>query len=158
MGKLCWKVLLNGRTSWTMNLFLRCYDQKERYKKVLAHLQEIIHLKNPEMWVIKDWVILHENAPAHTGHYLQNSNLPSIVLCCFPTHQTLPLSHHYIFTYFRGWRANWRAVTSRMQQKLKSSIKDCVAGCCVQWFPETFQTVLWILVEAYSCSRAVFWR
>jgi len=37
----------------------------ERYKKMLIHLWEAICLKLPKMWVIKDWVFLHNNTMAH---------------------------------------------------------------------------------------------
>jgi hypothetical protein len=36
---------------------------QETYKVVLTHLQETFHLKHPEMWVAKYWMILHGDAP-----------------------------------------------------------------------------------------------
>jgi len=49
-----------------------------------------ICLKHPEMSAVKDWILLHDTfMPWHIFHCLQSSNLPTMILWCFPIHHTL---------------------------------------------------------------------
>jgi hypothetical protein len=45
--------------------------KKGKYKEVLAHLKEKICFKCSEMWVAKDWMLLHDKATANQSLFLQ---------------------------------------------------------------------------------------
>ena len=44
---------------------------KEFYLEVLRHLRESVRRKRPEKWRDGDWILHHDNAPAHTSHLVQ---------------------------------------------------------------------------------------
>jgi len=44
---------------------------KEFYVEVLRHLRESVRQKEPEKWWNGDWILHHDNAPAHTSHLVQ---------------------------------------------------------------------------------------
>ena len=44
---------------------------KEFYLEVLQRLRESVHWKWPEKWWDGDWILHHDNAPAHTSHLVQ---------------------------------------------------------------------------------------
>jgi len=41
---------------------------KEFYVEVLRSLRELVRRKRPEKWRDGDWILNHDNAPAHTSH------------------------------------------------------------------------------------------
>jgi len=129
---------------------------KERYKEVLACLQEIICLKHPEMWVAKDWVLLHDYAWAHQL-LLCSNNSPSMVLWCPATHCTYRVSYHAIFTSF----PNEGLVDGMSLQEYSRHLSesgDCIKRGHAWWLPEIFWTTLQILTEVCSNWRVIFWR
>jgi [histone H3]-lysine36 N-dimethyltransferase SETMAR len=52
---------------------------KDFYIAVLKRLRESIRKKRPEKWATQDWILHHDNAPAHTAlsvlHYLAKNNM-----------------------------------------------------------------------------------
>jgi len=44
---------------------------KEFYVEVLRRLRESFRRKRPEKWRDGDWILHHDNAPAHTSHLVQ---------------------------------------------------------------------------------------
>ena len=44
---------------------------KEFYVEVLLRLRESVRRKRPEKWRDGDWILHHDNAPAHTWHLVQ---------------------------------------------------------------------------------------
>ena len=44
---------------------------KEFSLEVLRHLRESVRRKRPEKWRDGDWILHHDNAPAHTSHLVQ---------------------------------------------------------------------------------------
>ena len=44
---------------------------KEFYLEVLRSLRESVRRKRPEKWRDGDWILHHDNAPAHTSHLVQ---------------------------------------------------------------------------------------
>ena len=44
---------------------------KEFYLEVLRRLRESVRRKRPEKWRDGDWILHHDNAPAHTSHFVQ---------------------------------------------------------------------------------------
>jgi hypothetical protein len=40
---------------------------KQLYQEVLVHLRDALHRKRPELWENQNWMLLHDNAPAHTS-------------------------------------------------------------------------------------------
>jgi hypothetical protein len=38
---------------------------KHRYKEPLCYLLSSVHCKCPELWCRKNWLLLHDNSPAH---------------------------------------------------------------------------------------------
>jgi len=44
---------------------------KEFYLEVLRRLRESVRQKRPEKWRDGDWILHHDNAPAHTSHLVQ---------------------------------------------------------------------------------------
>jgi len=44
---------------------------KEFYTEVLRRLHESFRRKRPEKWRDDDWILHHDNAPAHTSHLVQ---------------------------------------------------------------------------------------
>ena len=44
---------------------------KEFYMEVLQHLRESVCRKRPEKWRDGNWILHHDNAPAHTSHLVQ---------------------------------------------------------------------------------------
>jgi len=81
--------LKNGRQvrSTTKIMLLACFDSegivhheyapngqtinKEFYLEVLRRLRESVRRKRPEKWWDGDWILHHDNAPAHTSHLVQ---------------------------------------------------------------------------------------
>jgi len=43
-------------------------NNKEFYLEVLRRLRESISRKRPEKWRDGDWILQHDNVPAHTSH------------------------------------------------------------------------------------------
>ena len=46
---------------------------KEFYVEILRRLRESVRRKRPEKWQDGDWMLHHDNAPAHTSHLVQQS-------------------------------------------------------------------------------------
>lgn len=44
---------------------------KTRYKEILRRLRDSIRRKRPELWRRKNWLLLHDNAPAHRSVLVQ---------------------------------------------------------------------------------------
>ena len=44
---------------------------KEFYLEVLRRLRESVRRKRPEKWQDGDWILHHNNVPAHTSHLVQ---------------------------------------------------------------------------------------
>jgi len=44
---------------------------KEFYVEALRRLRESVRRKRPEKWRDGDWILHHDNAPAHTSHLVQ---------------------------------------------------------------------------------------
>jgi len=44
---------------------------KEFYVEVLRRLRESVRRKRPEKWRDGDWILHHDNVPAHTSHLVQ---------------------------------------------------------------------------------------
>jgi len=44
---------------------------KEFYLEVLRRLRKSVRRKRPEKWRDGDWILHHDNAPAHTSHFMQ---------------------------------------------------------------------------------------
>jgi len=44
---------------------------REFYVEVLRCLRESVRRKRPEKWRDGDWILYHDNAPAHTSHFVQ---------------------------------------------------------------------------------------
>jgi len=55
---------------------------KEFYKVVLQHLRDAVHRHRPEKWHSGNWILHHDNAPAHravtTNEFLAKHNIPSL--------------------------------------------------------------------------------
>ncbi|UYV63007.1 hypothetical protein LAZ67_2002824 [Cordylochernes scorpioides] len=53
---------------------------KEYYLQVMRNLREAIHQKRPDLWKNKNWLLHHDNAPAHTSllvrDFLAKNNKP----------------------------------------------------------------------------------
>ena len=45
---------------------------KEFYLEVLRCLHELVRRKRPEKWWDGDWILHHDNVPAHTSHLVQH--------------------------------------------------------------------------------------
>jgi len=50
---------------------------KTRYKEILRLIRESIRRKGPELWRRKNWILLHDNAPAHRSILVQEINVLS---------------------------------------------------------------------------------
>ena len=46
---------------------------REFYLEVLRRLRESVRRKRPEKWQNGDWILHHDNAPAHTSHLVHQS-------------------------------------------------------------------------------------
>jgi len=44
---------------------------KKFYVEVLRRLRESVRRKQPKKWPDGDWILHHDNAPAHTSHLVQ---------------------------------------------------------------------------------------
>ena len=44
---------------------------KTSYKEILGRLRDLIRRKPPELWRRKNWLLLHEIAPAHRSILVQ---------------------------------------------------------------------------------------
>jgi len=44
---------------------------KESYVEILRRLHESVRRKCPEKWQDGNWILHHDNAPAHTSHLVQ---------------------------------------------------------------------------------------
>jgi histone-lysine N-methyltransferase SETMAR len=55
---------------------------KEFYKMVLQRLRDAVHRHRPEKWRFGNWILHHDNAPAHravtTNKFLAKHNIPSL--------------------------------------------------------------------------------
>ena len=55
---------------------------KEFYKTVLQRLHDAVHRHRPEKWRSGNWILHHDNAPAHradtTNEFLVKHNIPSL--------------------------------------------------------------------------------
>jgi len=77
---------------------------KEFYLEVLRRLRELVCRKRPEKWRDGDWILHHDNVPAHTSHlvqqFLAKHGTPLSCTSCH-THQ---ISHRVTFSYSQGLR------------------------------------------------------
>jgi len=55
---------------------------KEFYVEVLRRLREPFRRKRPEKWRDGDWILHHDNAPAHTSHLVQQPPYSSDLAPC----------------------------------------------------------------------------
>jgi hypothetical protein len=68
---------------------------KHCYKKILHHLHNSIRRKHPELWCRKNWLLLHDNSPAHCSVLVQEELTKQQVTVCHTLHTHL-ISHHAI--------------------------------------------------------------
>lgn len=45
---------------------------KEYYLEVLRRLRDAVRRKRPELWTSRDWLLHHDNAPAHSSNLIQH--------------------------------------------------------------------------------------
>jgi hypothetical protein len=71
---------------------------KHCYKGILRRLCNSIRRKCPELWRRKNWMLLHDNAPAHRSDLVQEelAKQQVTVLPRPPYSPTHPISHHAI--------------------------------------------------------------
>jgi hypothetical protein len=74
-------------------------------------------------------MFLHDSVLAHQALVVQ-MQLSMYGLWFFPILCTLLILHCVIFTSFHMWRTSWRAITWRMQGKLKWLWRLCCRGLC----------------------------
>jgi len=76
---------------------------KEFYLKVLRRLRESVRRKRPEKWRVGDWILHHDNAPAHTSH-LVCSFWPNMAPLGCSSRHTHQISYRVTFSYSQGLR------------------------------------------------------
>jgi len=76
---------------------------KEFYVEVLRSLRESVRRKRLEKWRDGDWILHHNNAPAHTSHLVQQflAKHSTTQLQQPPSHL---ISHRVTFSYSQGLR------------------------------------------------------
>jgi len=91
----------------------------ERYKEMLTCVWNTNHLNCCEMWVAKDWVILHD-APAQQSLLVEQQ---------FTMHETM-VHLHSLKGSLQGCSGG------------SSSLQECTAGGHAWWLPKMFQTTV----------------
>ena len=79
---------------------------KTRYKEILGCLHNSIHLKHPELWWRKNWLLLHDNTPAHHSVLVQEELIRQQVTVLSHLHTHLIL-HHVILVSFPAWKHSY---------------------------------------------------
>ena len=77
------------------------------YCEVLRWMRENVRQKRPEMWKNRDWLLHHDNAPAHTS-LLVREFLTWPLFPTLPTHLTWPPA---ISTCSLKWNSSWKGST-----------------------------------------------
>jgi len=87
---------------------------KEFYVEVLRRLRESVRWKRPEKWRDDDWILHHDNSPAHI--YLAQKFWPNTApLSCSSSH-THQISHRATFSYSQGLRKFWKDTHLRQRR------------------------------------------
>ena len=92
----------------------------EFYCEVLRRPRENVGRKRPEMWKNGNWLLHHDNVPAHTSlvvrEFLTKRTWP--LLPTLPTHLTWP---HVIATCSLKWNSGWKGGISSPSKRSKQN-------------------------------------
>ena len=150
---------------------------KIRYKEILGHLRDSIHNKHPELWRRKNWLLLHDNAPAHRSVFVQEElarqqvtilphppylpDLPPCDFSLFPHMKVLLLGHRFhsteeiIIATREAVRDLLANMFHRCFQQLYQRWKACIAAN-VYYFEEGCGSVTCTPSSAAFCESFRF--
>ena len=77
------------------------------YCRVLKRLREDNRLKHPDKWKKNNWLLHHDNTPAHTSLVRQFLTSKNITVIPPPIRRTLPPA---TFSYSPRWNYGWKGV------------------------------------------------
>jgi len=97
---------------------------KEFYRTVLQCLRDAVHRHRPEKWRSGNWILHHDNAPAHradtTNEFLVKHNIPSL-----PHPPYSPDLAPCDFFLFPNWKKKqWKVADSITLKRLKPTRRD----------------------------------
>jgi hypothetical protein len=72
---------------------------KHHYKEILHRQCSSIHHKSPELWCRKNWLLLHNSAPAHCSVLVQEELEKQQSPFCHTLHTHLILRHEISFSF-----------------------------------------------------------
>ena len=124
--------------------------------EVLWCLRESVHQKRPEKWWDGNWILHHNNAPAHTSHLLQQFLAYMAPLSC-NSHHTRQTSHGVTFSYSRGLRKFWKDTDLR-QRRTSNEIRRRHYQTSRKRSLQSLSNSGRTSGEGYSCRRELCWR
>lgn len=111
---------------------------KDMYVDILKRLREAVRQKRPELWGAKNWILHHDNAPAHrsllVGQYLAKHQLP--VLPQPPYSPDLAPADFYLFPRLKDQLKGRRFESA---EEVEAATKDAMRGVSKNGFQECFQ-------------------
>ena len=112
---------------------------KEFYMEVLRRLCESARRKRPEKWRDGDYILHHDNKPAHTSHLCSNF-WPNTAPLNWSSRHSHQISHRVTFSYSQGLRKFWKdrfEATENMKRNSTKTLLDIpkeeFEKCFQQW-------------------------
>jgi len=114
--------------------------KKEFYVEVLRRLRESVHRKRPEKWRDGNWILHHNDAPAHTSHLVQQflAKHGTTQLQQLPYSPDLAPCDFFLFRRLRKvLKGHWFEATEYIKWNLAKTLleipKEEFAKCFQQW-------------------------
>jgi hypothetical protein len=113
---------------------------KEFYKTVLQHLRNAVCTHRPEKWRSGNWILHHDNAPAHravtTNEFLVKHKIPSLPHP--PSSPDLALCDFFLFLQLKktmkGHRFDYvEEIQANAMRQLRTITKSDYQRCFRQW-------------------------
>jgi len=130
------------------------------YCESLRRLRENVRRKRPEMWKNGNWLLHHDNAPAHTS-LLVRECLKKITWALSPTlpiHLTWPAA---ISTCFLKWNSGWKWMFRlhwRVPSRIATDTKHANAGRLHWVLPKVAKSLGWLYTIPRWLLRRWRWK
>jgi histone-lysine N-methyltransferase SETMAR len=110
---------------------------KHRYKEILHRLHNSIHRKCPELWYRKNWLLLHDSAPAHRSVLVQEK-LPKQVTV-FPHPPYSPDLAPCDFFFFHRLNKKLCGCRFQLAEEINIATREAVWDLPANIFQKCFQ-------------------
>jgi histone-lysine N-methyltransferase SETMAR len=129
---------------------------KHRYEEILHRLRSSIRCKRPELWRRKNWLLLHDNAPAHRSVLVQEELAKQqVTVLPHPPYSPDPAS--YDFSFFPRLEGKLRSRRFLSAEEIVTAAREAVQDLPANIFQQCFQQ-LWQCWQTCIAANGDFLR